>query len=660
MSFHATHSVLIGPARSRSRLAVVCLALATLGLAGCGDEPADPLAPAPMSAARATLGATFDWSVPARFGQDADGDGLIDYPAPEAIAPETWSVDFDACTLAGDKYTWYVDRKPVARVDGCEYTHQFAAEGTYQVALHVVSTPGSSVWAEEVVTVQDWLIVSLGDSYASGEGVPEVPMASEALRAEILGLFQDLQEAQRQLAEARARLAAAVEDKELRDDILATRKKRRRDFLDACTIDEFKDIKTCADFLAGLPFSTYEDAKENFDQAVENAQERVDDAIAAIEAARSAIAAAQSAVESLTAAIEAAQGEFAPPRWQPKYGVEDYDDPFECHRSARAASARAALALEDADPHTSVTFVHLACSGAKMKGGRASLDAQIKWANTLIGEREVDAVLMSIGGNDAGFSALATACAVQEPCFADDPAIDLADVVAACAPLSLLGFGAGCEAFFEDNAPDRSGKRLLADGLAALPGEYAAIAEQSLPGLGGLLEPRSGGRAIRGTGRPVPSSERLRTERVYLVEYSDMTKDETGAYCGGSPAAGDPFGAMPGFSLAEMTWLDKTGLAGINGAGAAAAEEHGWGRVAGVAAGFSNRGYCAQPHWMVRVPESVLSQNDYSGTGHPNRAGHEFTGEVIRAALMGDLYPEGLDAPRPPDAPQAQLAGRGR
>ena len=38
----------------------------------------------------------------------------------------------------------------------------------------------------------------------------------------------------------------------------------------------------------------------------------------------------------------------------------------QCHRSALAGPARAALQLEQADPHTSVTFIHLACSGGRI------------------------------------------------------------------------------------------------------------------------------------------------------------------------------------------------------------------------------------------------------------------------------------------------------
>src|SRR5262249_5125327 len=50
---------------------------------------------------------------------------------------------------------------------------------------------------------------------------------------------------------------------------------------------------------------------------------------------------------------------FALPRWQ--NGA--------CHRSLKSGAALAALELERRDPHTSVTFVTLACSGASIAEG---------------------------------------------------------------------------------------------------------------------------------------------------------------------------------------------------------------------------------------------------------------------------------------------------
>ena len=127
------------------------------------------------------------------------------------------------------------------------------------------------------------------------------------------------------------------------------------------------------------------------------------------------------AEEAVTDALQALDEErlLLAPVWQNR----------RCNRSALAGQAQAAIALERSDPHTSVTFVHLACSGAEIvtgvigpyagvepPPGAADLPPQIDQALALIGDREVDAVLLSIGGNDAGFGPIVEACVKQEPC----------------------------------------------------------------------------------------------------------------------------------------------------------------------------------------------------------------------------------------------------
>ena len=97
-----------------------------------------------------------------------------------------------------------------------------------------------------------------------------------------------------------------------------------------------------------------------------------------------------------------------------------------CHRSAFSGAAVAAQKIEQADPHSSVTFVSLACSGAGVnnlisqpyKGQEPSatevqpLPAQIPAARRMVGDRKIDAVLLSVGINDIGFRELGdTTCA---------------------------------------------------------------------------------------------------------------------------------------------------------------------------------------------------------------------------------------------------------
>ncbi|MDP3909911.1 MAG: hypothetical protein Q8Q14_05935 [Gemmatimonadales bacterium] len=609
------------------------LASAAIGCRDTMESVTDP------SFSRVGPGASFTWTMPARFGQDRDGDGLTDYlRTPAEINPPAWTVNFDACELAGDQYIWHVNQRRVASVTSCQYAHEFATEGAYDVALHVVSASGSSAWAEQVVTVQDWLVVSFGDSYASGEGVPEVAQANEALLEAVTAALQDLVAARRHLDETAANLQDAFENKGLAESVLATQQQRLNDFLAACTIDSFKAIARCAEFLAGLPFDTYETARAHFSQGVEDARARVESLTQAFQQAQAAFTAAQNGVANIEASIAALRNGFTPVRWQAMYANEVVDR--DCHRSARAAPARAALALEQSDPRTSVTFVHLACTGAQVTQFPGNLREQIPWAAALIGSREIDAVLLSIGGNDAGFANIATACVILQPCYVDLPA--LGDVVPeqACFLVGFLGFRDDCIALL-NTPPPQSAKQILNEGLAALPGRYAELGTQLLPSLPGLLDPAS----------VLDPVDRVRSSRVYITEYVDMTKDDTRAYCAPAPLT-NPLGTLPGVSTDELSWLDVVAAASINQAGRDAAATHGWTAVGGIYAAYEPHGYCADDHWVVRLHESFIRQGDPSGLAHPNVAGHTHNGQAIFAALLPDLYPLGIGgAPRAPDQP---------
>lgn len=86
------------------------------------------------------------------------------------------------------------------------------------------------------------------------------------------------------------------------------------------------------------------------------------------------------------------------------------------------------------------------------------------------------------------------------------------------------------------------------------------------------------------------------------------------------------------------------------GAVAQAAATHGWVSVSQIVSAYGPHGYCAENHWVVRAHETFLRQGDEKGVAHPNARGHIHNGQAILAALVGDLYPLGLDAaPRAPD-----------
>jgi len=96
-----------------------------------------------------------------------------------------------------------------------------------------------------------------------------------------------------------------------------------------------------------------------------------------------------------------------------------------CDRSAHSSHVQAALAVERADPHTSVTFLSYACSGASVLQGLIGpydgaeppdfqhdpLRPQIE---AVAGNaRRIDALLVSVGGNELEFADIVRSLIVE-------------------------------------------------------------------------------------------------------------------------------------------------------------------------------------------------------------------------------------------------------
>jgi hypothetical protein len=130
------------------------------------------------------VSAQFDWSMPSRFGVDSNGDGRIDLPNNSSYvgqAATPYEVDFHAQTNSAIRsYTWQImpptNESPLT-LNGATPTLMLP-NGTYMVKLTVTGYDGSTSSSYQQVQVKDLLIVSLGDSYASGEGNPEWPANS--------------------------------------------------------------------------------------------------------------------------------------------------------------------------------------------------------------------------------------------------------------------------------------------------------------------------------------------------------------------------------------------------------------------------------------------------------------------------------------------------
>lgn len=107
----------------------------------------------------------------------------------------------------------------------------------------------------------------------------------------------------------------------------------------------------------------------------------------------------------------------------PDQPFDPYYDDDACNRSTRGAPAQAALALEESSDKSSVTLIDVSCSGATIDSGllgpqrRAGQDSsQVQQVKQLIGNRSIDVLVFSIGGNDVGFTSILSTCALSINC----------------------------------------------------------------------------------------------------------------------------------------------------------------------------------------------------------------------------------------------------
>ncbi len=133
------------------------------------------------SASAADLTARFDWSMPDRLKDRINGAPDTSTPTAQYINPGSWHVDLDGCASRPPdrpivRYDWTININGQAEQHsqtGCQQGIDVPAQGTYQVSLTVTDINGQTAFKGGYITVRDYLIVSLGDSVASGEGNPD-------------------------------------------------------------------------------------------------------------------------------------------------------------------------------------------------------------------------------------------------------------------------------------------------------------------------------------------------------------------------------------------------------------------------------------------------------------------------------------------------------
>jgi PKD repeat protein len=517
-------------------------------------EPLDPELILDMPFAPPSNG--FDWRVPRRFGRTRDG--IIDYHwimetiryDVSHVYPSAWPMSFYGCQTEEDvdnspattnTYKWelngefFIDR-------GCHFTYRpgFPAQGSYTVRLTVTDPAGNPVPAEmdppyfeQQVVVKDYLIVSLGESFASGEGNPDFPQRYEP----------------------------------------------------------------------------------NYINGIQMGWKLIE-----------------------------------PARWQDE----------RCHRSAYAGPAQAALAIEAADPKTSVTFLSFACSGATIdtplfksndsnkplgtgllgpyRGAAAPDNLPYNFSDYIPSQmdqlraalvppaghssRQIDALIISGGGNDMHFGDIAEACLLTDDCW----------------NTAYVYESPSMGKFLLTTLVNRALGKSLGSPAYNIPANYDRLAAEV--------------EALN----PAPA-------HVYVTQYPDLTRDDDGSYCRMLDDILWPLNYA--LTPAESQQAAEFALGGLNEVVLAATQRHGWQFVDGLAsyevdplvpAGTPGQfvvgpdgkghGYCASDNWIRRADEAELLQGPLNwragtkGTLHPTIRGHQVYKERLLRYMLPNLNPD--------------------
>lgn len=712
-----------GASRHRRRALVIGIVLASVPVV---------VATAPATVSASSI-AVFDYSMPSRYGMDSNGDGVIDsyvptttcagetastctdHPATSAfpVEPAIWHVDLDACASGTDKvYEWSVLAQPAVQVQltpggGCDdFFAEFPAEGMYRVGLRVKSVGtifGPTTWMD--VVVQDWLVISMGDSYGSGEGAPDVPIDPNSL-GNVAEAFDGLGAALATLADFGPCAGTAFNF----DDCVTALDDAGNDAIDAgaqfirqlddpvCDITDFVDpgfnLILCIDLLANLAITGIANTLDAVGVAISNLYNTYANRF------QDVFDAAQGVVDSFETLIENFERGAA---WQDR----------RCHRSANAGAALAAKELEEIDPRTSVTLIHVACTGGMILQGvldtyvgaedeRESralppIPPQVHQAAQLIGDREIDIVHFSVGGNDVNFAPMIFSCVLRADCTQpntiDDPAVAAqAAANTVCPDTSIPGvstvlmpiFSTLCREFFLSLGVDPlMGKDAVELFRLGVEGDPSDPLRPGIANAYGQLNDALFRPPFTGGGTPdEPSESGLglpvgRNDRVYITEYVNPLLRDDGGVCS---QEADGLGMIPGVSSAETTYLNNVTVDALTGVVRSGAAAHAWNFIGGIAEGFESasgqgHGYCAEPdggnvttdygppatvgRWMVRLQDAFLIQGNKMGGVHPNRSGYRHYANQILPSWLDDLYvdPAQLTGPRRPD--QAPFADAG-
>lgn len=272
----------------------------------------------------------------------------------------------------------------------------------------------------------------------------------------------------------------------------------------------------------------------------------------------------------------------------------------EAYRSLRSGAALAAQSVEEPDRGDVVTFLHFARSGSEISAGLLGprtkdgkkIDGwignigQIAEVKRTVGKQKIDALIISIGVNDVGFSG------------------------------SLRNLVSGDMGWGKDTSNREKEIREIDKKIAGLKDRYKELND-----------------AIQ---------EELNVSQVYITEYPTGIFDKMK---NGRPVPSmgcEIFESIFDMDITPRDAEDLKEAAGrLNQAIRNAAETHSWIYVGGIADKFAGHGYCSgKDRLFIMAEESLVIQGDTEGTMHPNGRGHAIIADELGKALRSKLHRE--------------------
>ncbi len=291
-----------------------------------------------------------------------------------------------------------------------------------------------------------------------------------------------------------------------------------------------------------------------------------------------------------------------------------------CNRSVASYQFQAALYVEDQDPHSSVTFIHASCSGARIdhlyttpyagtRPANPPLDPQLDQVSLLLDHqkpaRKVDAVILSVGVNDLAFGGILEFCIVHAAAPASAPCEGLPAIEQLDSVNRTIGF----------SAANSSTTPTLGDRLTTLQHQLLARYGPLATAMSRPVAPKGGGLGVA-------------PKDVFITQYPDFTNGDNGTPCG-------PTG-LARFGTSTWAWLGLNAEL-LNRTVAAAAAKHHWTLAPVNSAAFANRGYCASKPLFVGIAGASLGHFDVAGPFHPDGEAHLIQAAEVEPKLCASL-----------------------